>query len=82
MHVGFPTMTQPQPADASVLTRVKRAANAFAAAAGHVRSLLDELTEDDRREFIWNHNMFDVLTSTARDVRDTADQMVQLLGGE
>lgn len=82
MHVGFPTVTQPQPADASVLTRVERAANAFGAAAGQVKSLLEELTDDDRREVRQNHNMFDVLTSTARDARDTADQIGQLFGGE
>jgi hypothetical protein len=81
MHVGFPTMTQPQPADASPLSRVEQAVGEFREAASRVQSVLKALTDDERRGLMQNHNMFDTLVFAARDVRDTADQMDQAAQG-
>lgn len=83
IHIGFPSMTQPQtpPADASPLSRVEQAVGEFREAASRVQSVLKALTDDERRELMQNHNMFDTLVFAARDVRDTADQMDQAAEG-
>jgi len=47
--IGFPTMTQPQPTDASPLSHVEQAVGEFREAASRVQSVLKALTDDERR---------------------------------
>jgi hypothetical protein len=72
-----PTMTQRQPpsTDAPIAERLEDAVGLLLQRAQHVQSVLAELTDADRLSIRQSHNMFDVLTFAARDVRETADGM-------
>jgi hypothetical protein len=70
--------TRTQPDHESAPTRVELAARDLGAASTHLRSLLEGLTDDDRHKLRDSQMLSDLLTSTAQDVRDTADQMNRL----